>query len=98
MLVEGTEEVSEEPLTDDFEIESACTVALCASPKKEWDVAAGLIKDTVFELSGPDHSIITKIGDLDNCMMVGSAMEADLMCGVVYTRDDEHHAKRKYMK
>ena len=29
MLVEGAEDGSEEPLSDDFEIESACTVALC---------------------------------------------------------------------
>ena len=34
MLVEGAEDGSEEPLSDDFEIESACTVALCVSQKK----------------------------------------------------------------
>ena len=29
MMVEGAEDGSEEPLSDNFEIESACTVALC---------------------------------------------------------------------
>ena len=76
MLVEGAEDGSEEPLSDDFEIESACTVALCVKPEEEWewDAASDLIKDKVFELSGPNNSIATKIDqdqDLANCMTVG---------------------------
>ena len=35
MLVEGVEDGSEEPLSDDFEIGSACTVALCVKPEAE---------------------------------------------------------------
>ena len=52
MLVEGAEDGSEEPLSDDFEIEAACTVALCVKPEEEWewDAASDLIKDKVFEL------------------------------------------------
>ena len=74
MLVEGAEDGSEEPLSDDFEIESACTVALCVKPEEEWewDAASDLIKDKVFELSGPNNSIATKIDqnyDDGNCMM-----------------------------
>ena len=63
MLVEGVEDGSEEPLSDDFEIEAACTVALCVKPEEEWesDVASDLVKHKVFELSGPNNSIATKI-------------------------------------
>ena len=62
MLVEGAEDGSEEALSDDFEMESACTVALCVKPEAEWewDAASDLIKDKVFELSGPNNSIATK--------------------------------------
>ena len=35
MLVEGVEDGSEEPLSEDFEIECACTVALCVKPEEE---------------------------------------------------------------
>jgi len=81
MLVEGAEEGSEEPLLDDFEIESACTVALCVKPEEEWewDAASDLVKDKVFELSGPNNSIATKIvqdHDGENCMVVGRVMGA----------------------
>ena len=81
MLVEGAEDGSEEPLSDDFEIESACTVALCmqAEEELEWDAASDLIKDRVFELSGTNNSIATKIdqdSDWDNCMVVGPVMGA----------------------
>ena len=37
MLVEGAEDESKGPLSDDFEIESACTVALCVKPGAEWE-------------------------------------------------------------
>ena len=49
MLVEGAEEGSEEPLPDDFEIEVACTVALCVKPEEEWewDAASDLIKSKI---------------------------------------------------
>ena len=42
MLAEGAEkEGSKEPLSDDFEIESACTVASCVKPVEwEWDAAS----------------------------------------------------------
>ena len=68
-------------LSDDFEIESACTVALCVKPEeeREWDAAPDLIKDKVFELSGANNSIATKIdqdGDFKNCMVVGRVMGA----------------------
>ena len=81
MLVEGVEDGSEEPLSDDYEIEYACTVALCVKPEGEWefDAASDLIKDKLFELSGPNNSIATKIdqdGDWNNCMMVGRVMGA----------------------
>ena len=81
MLAEGAEDGSEEPLSDDFEIEAACTVALCATPEEEWDwdAASDLIKDEVFELSGPNNSIATKIDqdeDWKNCMVVGRVMGA----------------------
>jgi hypothetical protein len=83
MLVEGADEGSEEPLSDDFEIEAACTVALCVRPEAEWewDAASGLIEDKVFELSGPNNSIATKIDkvedyDMYNCMVVGRVMGA----------------------
>jgi len=82
MLVEGAEDGSEEPLSDDFEIEAACTVALCVKLEEEWewDAASDLIKDKVFELSGPKNSTATKIdqnADWINCMMVGRAMGVD---------------------
>ena len=53
---------SEEPLSDDFEIEYACIVALCVKLEEEWewDAASDLIKDKVSELSGPNNSIATK--------------------------------------
>ena len=35
MVVEDAEDGSEEPLSDDFKIESACTVALCVKPEEE---------------------------------------------------------------
>ena len=35
MLVEGVEDGSEEPLLDDLEIVSACTVSLCVKPEEE---------------------------------------------------------------
>jgi hypothetical protein len=81
MLVEGAEEGSEEPLSDDFEMESACAVALCVKPEEEWewDAASDLIKDKVFELSGPNNSIATKIDqdeDYENFMVVGRVMGA----------------------
>ena len=81
MLDEGAEDGSEEPLSDDLEIESACTVALCVKPEAEWewDAVSGLIKDGVFELSGENNSIATKIDqdkDYDNCMVVGRVMGA----------------------
>ena len=52
MLVEGAEDGSEEPLSDDFDIESTCTVALCVKPgaEWEWDAASDLIKDKVSAL------------------------------------------------
>ena len=79
MLVKGVGEGSEEPLSDDFEIEAACTVALCVRPEAEWewDAASDLIEDKVFELSGPNNSIATKIDqadDYENCMIVGRVM------------------------
>ena len=37
MPVEGSEDGSEEPLWDDFEIEAACTVTLCVRPEEEWE-------------------------------------------------------------
>ena len=79
MLVEGAEDGSKEPLSDDFEIESACTVTLCVNSKAqwEWDAASDLVKDKVFELSGPNHSIATKIArdnNYQNCMMVRRVM------------------------
>ena len=64
MLVEGADDGSEEPLSDDFEIEAACIVALIVKPEEEWecdDAASDLIKDKVFEISGPNNSIATKI-------------------------------------
>ena len=81
MLVEGTEDGSEEPLSNDFEIEAACTVALCMNPEEEWewDTASDLVKDELFELSGPNNSIATKVDqdrDLKNCMVVGRVMGA----------------------
>ena len=81
MLGEDAEGGSEEPLSDDFEIESACTVVLCVKTEKEWewDAASDLIQDKVFELSGPNNSIATKIGqdqEWKNCMMIGHVMEA----------------------
>ena len=49
-------------MSDDFEIGSACTVAPFVKPEEdwEWDAASELIKDKVFELSGPNNSIATK--------------------------------------
>ena len=44
----------------------------------EWDAEYALVKDKVFELSGPNNSIATKIDqDLNahNCMVVGCVME-----------------------
>ena len=44
----------------------------------EWDAASDLIKDKLFELSGQNNSIITKIDqdeDFKNCMVVGRVME-----------------------
>jgi hypothetical protein len=81
MLVEGVEEGSEEPLSDDFEIESACTVALCVRPEAEWEwkATSELVKHKTFELSGPNNSIATKIDqycDMYNCMVVGRVMRA----------------------
>ena len=68
-------------MSDELEIEVACTVALCVKPEEEWecDAAADLIKDKVFELSGPNSSIATKIDqdeDFANCMVVGHVMGA----------------------
>ena len=41
LLIEGAEDGSKEPLSDDFEIESACTVASCVKPVEwEWDAAS----------------------------------------------------------
>ena len=79
MLVEGAEDGSEEPLSDGFEIESACTVALCMKLEEEWewDVASDLVKDKAFALSGPSISFATKIvqdEDWKNCMVIGRAM------------------------
>ena len=74
ILVEDADEGSEKPLLDDFEIEAACTVALCVRPGWEWDAASDLIKDKVFELSGPNNSIATKISFHENCMVVGQLM------------------------
>jgi hypothetical protein len=79
MLVEDAEEGSEEPLSDDFEIESACTVALCVRPEAEWewDATSEMVKDCVFFLSGPNNSIATKIDRVcGNCMMVERVMGA----------------------
>ena len=55
-------------MSDDFEIESACTVVLCVKPEEEWewDAASDLIKDEKFELSGPNNSIATKIAQDDD--------------------------------
>ena len=36
-LVEGAEDESKEPVSDDFDIEAACTVVLCAKPEAEWE-------------------------------------------------------------
>ena len=48
MLFKGAEDGSEEPLSDHFEFESACTVVLCMKPEWEWewerDAASELIK------------------------------------------------------
>ena len=65
----------------DFEIESACAVALYVRPEAEWewDVTSDLIKDKVFELSGPNNSIATKIDQersANNCMAVGRMIGA----------------------
>ena len=37
-------------------------MALCVKPEEEWewDAASDLIKDKVFQLSGPNNSIVTK--------------------------------------
>jgi hypothetical protein len=75
------EEGSEEPLSDDFEIEAACTVALCVKPEAEWgwDTISDLVSNGVFELSGPNNSIATKIDqdrDYNNCLVTGRVMEA----------------------
>ena len=60
MLVEGAEDGNEEPLLDDFEIDAACKVALCVKPEaashSHSHSASDLIKDKVFELSGPNNS------------------------------------------
>ena len=79
MLVEDAEEGSEEPLSDDFEIESPCTVALCVLPEEEWewDTISDLVRDEVFELSGPNNSIATNIDqdkNYNNCLVTGRAM------------------------
>ena len=81
MLVEGAEEGSEEPLSDDFEIESACTVALCVKPEEEWewDAASDLIKDKKFELSGPNNSIATKIDQDQHIWCVCTLHTAQLL-------------------
>ena len=104
MLVEGAEDGSEEPLSEE---------------DWGWDAASDLINDKVFDLSGPNNSIATKIdqnGDYQNSMMVeramgagigkhtistklakGSADHLDLICSVV--RDgvpcNEKHFNRK---
>ena len=77
----NAEDGSEDPLSDDFEIEAACTVALCMKPEEEWewDTASDLIPDKVFELSGLNNSIATMIDEDDdedwaNFMMVGSVV------------------------
>ena len=66
-------------MSDDLKIESACTVAMCVKPEEEWewDAASDLVKDKVFELSGPNNSIATKIDqdeDRKNYMMVWRVM------------------------
>jgi len=68
MLLEGEEAKSEEPLSDDFEFESACTVALCVRPEAEWEwsAASELVKDGVFALSGENNSIATNIGGMSD--------------------------------
>ena len=80
MLVEGANDGSEEPLSDDFEIDDVCTVALCVKPEGEWDAASELMKDEVFNVSGPNNSsIATKIDqdrDYENCMVVRRVMGA----------------------
>ena len=70
-------------MSDDLEIEAACTVALCVKPEEEWEweAASELIKDKVFELSGPNNSIATKIDqnyDWNKCLVVGRAMGAGI--------------------
>ena len=43
-----------------------------------WDATSDLIKQGIFQLSGPDNSIATKIDkdeDMLNCMMTGPVME-----------------------
>ena len=66
-------------MSDNFEIEAACTLVLCVKPEEEWesDAASDLIEDKVFELSGANNSIATKIDqdrDFNNCMAVGCVM------------------------
>ena len=48
-------------------------------PEEEWDAFSDLIKDKVFELSGPNNSIATKVGHdqpgyWENCMVVWRVM------------------------
>ena len=83
MLVEGTEDGSEEPLSNDVEIECACTSALCVKPEEEWECDMGfeLIKDKVFELK----------------LAQGDSVCREIYCGVVRDRAscNEMHWKRE---
>ena len=80
MLVEGAEGGSERLCRmisrSSLRVQSACSVVMCVKPEAEWewDVISGLIKDKVFELSGINNSITTKVTqdeDWKNCMVVG---------------------------
>ena len=70
-------------MSDDFEIDAACTVALCVmlEAEWEWDTTSELITDQVFELNCPNNSIATKIdqhANDSNCMVVGRVMRAGI--------------------
>jgi hypothetical protein len=66
----------------------------------EWDVTAEMVKDKVFELSGPNNSIATKIDwdkDSDNCMMVGRAMGAGTGKHTISMKLDQGSANCMYI-
>ena len=66
----------------------------------EWDVTAEMVKDKVFELSGPNNSIATKIDwdkDSDNCMMVGRAMGAGTGKHTISMKLDQGSANGMYI-